>query len=118
MSAPEVFHTRSSFVLGPAFTFNFPGRRRAERAEHVEAGRLPGSSPYPYDVALGVDMVWCGSRVGSAILNGLEANVAATLAATVEGAHRLWFNATGDAFLSFEIEGDAVLFRLALDGAV
>ncbi len=98
---------------------------RGERREHVKAGALPGSSRYAHTVPLGVEMVEVDNGVRSysgkyarlfAPSAKLSPEVIATLAQTVEGSSQLWFNDVGDAFLSFEHEGDAVLFEVALDG--
>jgi len=100
---------------------------RGERREHVKTGALPGSSRYAHAVPLGVEMVevdngvrWYSGRLTReeprAPSAKFKPSVAATLSQTVEGASELWFNDVGDAFLSFEHEGDAVLFEIALDG--
>jgi hypothetical protein len=100
---------------------------RAERREYVRAGRLPGSSRYAYPVPLGVDLVELVLPAGVIPTDNVEdiyrgpwntkltASVERALNDTATGAHELWFNDIGDAYLSFEVEGDAVLFRLALD---
>lgn len=100
-------------------------RALAERRELVAAGKLAGSSALPYAVPLAVDMVddrgWRALGV-KAKLEGtpdadahcLTAPAQRALNDTSTGAHSLWFNAEGHAFLSFEHEEDATLFRLAL----
>jgi hypothetical protein len=101
---------------GDPVRVNIAGRnlRRAERREWFKLGYLPGGiGAHPHAVALGVDLVEVeGEHAG--ITYGLKTSVAATLQATVEGDHHLWFDSEGNAFVSFELEGDAVLFRLAL----
>ncbi len=81
----------------------------AERRELVAAGKLPGSSTLPHTVALAVDLV------DDRLWRMLAPSVQRALDDTATGAHELWFREDGEAFVSFEIEEDAVLFRLALD---
>ena len=89
-------------------------RDRAERRELVAGGFLPGSSAYAHAVPLAVDLVGLVvADSGPPAL--LDDAVERALNATATGAYELWFNDVGDAYLSFELEGDAVLFRLALD---
>lgn len=86
----------------------------AECRELVAAGVLPGSSPYAHTVALAVDMV--GLVVADSGPPAFLYDPAQrALDDTATGAHSLWFNDQGAAFLSFELEEDATLFRLALD---
>lgn len=97
----------------------------AERRELVGAGKLPGSSTLPYAVPLAGDMVddrgWRALGVTAkreatpdTKTHYLTAPAQRALDDTATGAHSLWFNAEGHAFLSFELEEDATLFRVAL----
>lgn len=92
----------------------------AERRELVAAGNLPGSSRHAHVVPLGVDLV----KLADEPIEGmgfygldywLRLDVEQAVFAVVIGVWELWFSESGDAFLSIEHEGDAVLFRLALD---
>ncbi len=91
----------------------------AERRELVEAGKLSPSARYPYPVALSVDHVKVSAQPPTrgklAAIVDFAPSVERALNATATGASELWFDAAGNAFLSFENEEDATLFRLALD---
>lgn len=101
---------------------------RAERRLHVLEGHLPGSSRYPHAVALAVDMVEDVVSVSWSPMSGegppdrmpgayLAPSFEAKLKDTATRAHELWFNDTGDAFISFEDETDATMFAVAIGGA-
>lgn len=99
----------------------------AERRKLVANGKLTGSSTLPYAVSLPADLVdnrgWRKLGVKAkreatpdSKTHCLTAPAQRALDDSATGAHTLWFSGeTGDAFLSFEREDDAVLFRLALD---
>lgn len=92
----------------------------AERRELVAAGNLPDSSRHAHAVPLGVDLVkLAGEPIEGMGFYGfdywLRLDVEQAVFAAVIGLWELWFSENGDAFLSIEHEGDAVLFRLALD---
>ena len=91
-------------------------QRLAERRELVALGYLPGSiGAQPHAVALGVDMVEVEGERDSIAWN-LAPKIAEMVADVVQGPHDLWFSRdTGEAYISFELEDDATLFRLALD---
>lgn len=96
-------------------------RMLAERRELVREGNLPGPSALPFVVALDVDHVdvdsndiilWRDEKLAD---HHLTENVKAILARVVTGDREIWFDADGNAFMSFELEDDATLFRLALE---
>lgn len=98
----------------------------AERRELRARYQLPRSSAMPYAVALAVNLVKVEPEEGEpsddttqiytgAWLPRIRRAVADALSATATGGNELWFDAEGNAFLSFEHEEDATLFRLALD---
>lgn len=86
----------------------------AERRELVAAGKLPGSSALPFPVALAVDLV-DQAEVDGTLRVALSAPVIVAMAIVDGSFTGPWFDAQGNAFLSFEYEDDATLFRLALD---
>lgn len=89
----------------------------AERREFVARGELPGSSQYAHAVALASNIVFVPTNVRNERAGdiALKRSVERALEETAVGDAELWFREDGEAFISFEFEEDATLFRLALD---
>lgn len=116
---------------------------RAERGHHVRLRRLPGSPSLPEGIMLSPDMVAVDDEsppvsilrttltvqddFGDILIEqqepvkhyrtALSAAVRSALE-SVKGPHDLWFDASGNAFISFADNQDATMFRLAFDGAL
>lgn len=99
--------------------------RLADRRELRARYQLPASSAMPFAVALAVDLVGVVPSEGepsddtTQIYTGAwrvvtTAAVAVALSATATGGNEIWFREDGEAFISFEFEEDATLFRLAI----
>lgn len=91
---------------------NFRDLKLAERRELVRAGKLPSSSALPFVVALDADHIFAEDYASLDIVG----SASWALRDTVTGAYEPWFDADGNAFLSFADATCATMFATALEG--
>lgn len=91
--------------------------RLVDRSVKSRQGKLPSSSALPYAVALGVHMVSIEKLEGDRYKPNLVYPLFLVVERNIEGAHELWFDQDGNAFISFTTDDDATVFKLAMDVA-